>query len=151
MGTAASSMQDFAHYNKGTFLSASAGTSVDSTGVVLALLFLGFDYFWLLIALFALGEAAVKGQLSYSMMWWSTIFPLATMCTAWELLAVEMNSRAFRVLSAGLLIILFIDYFVNVVFTVIGSMKGSLLEKSSREEIEEMERKQREGDEEKHD
>jgi len=151
LGTAANSKQDFAHYNSGTFLTGSAASGLDSASVLIALLFLGFDYFWLLVALFAVVEAAIKRQLSYSMMWWSTIFPLGTLCAAWELLSTDMHSRTFRVLSAGLLIILFIDYFVNVGFTIMHLVKGTLIAKSSQEELDEMEKKQREGDEEKQD
>jgi tellurite resistance protein TehA-like permease len=151
LGTAALSKQDFLHYNKGTFLTGSAASSVDGAGVLIALLFLGFDYFWCLIAVFAVVEAAFKKELSYSMMWWSTIFPLGTLCTAWEVLGVEMDSPTFRTLSAGLLIILWIIYFVNCGFTIFHLAKGTLISKSSREEVEEMEKKQREGDEEKQD
>jgi len=68
--------------------------------------------------------------------------------TAWEVLSVEMNSPTFKVLATALVVILVIDYFVNWAFTLLHLFKGTLIAKSSTEEVEEMERKQREGDDE---
>jgi len=151
LGTAANTKQDFAHYNKGTFLTASAASGLDSASILIALLIMGFDYFWALVALFAVVEGAFKKQLTYSMMWWSTIFPLATLVTAWEVLATEMNSPTFKVLATALVIIIVISYFMNWAFTIVHLFKGTLIASSSTEEVEEMEKKQREADEEKQD
>lgn len=67
---------DFAGYNEGTLLTASAAAGVNAASAVFALLILGHDVFWLICSLFAILEAAFKRELSYSLTWWSTIFPV---------------------------------------------------------------------------
>lgn len=75
LGTAANTTMDFADYNRGTFLTGSSGSSVAAASTVLSLLFLGFDALWIFIVFYAVLEAAFKRQLSYSLVWWGTIFP----------------------------------------------------------------------------
>lgn len=65
-----------------------------------------------MVAVVALLESATKGEQQWSMTWWSTVFPLGTMNTALLVFANEMDSPAWRVLTAGLLIILVIDYLI---------------------------------------
>lgn len=67
---------DFADYQKGTFLQASAASGVSSASVVVALLLLGHDLFWFLCGLFGVLEGIFSGQLGYNLTWWSTIFPV---------------------------------------------------------------------------
>ena len=78
-------------------------------------------------------EAAFKKQLSYSLQWWGTIFPMATVNTAWIAFATEMDSPTFRTLAAIFLILLFIDYFINWGFTIRDIWMGKLLNGSRSE------------------
>ena len=131
LGTAA--MSKFGAYDKGTFLTLSAASGVTSSSAVFALLLLGLDYFMIVMALYGLLRGAVKRELSYSLLWWGTIFPLGTTTVAWSTLSIAMDSPAFRVLSTALFLILLIGYFVNWGFTVWFCVKGDLLVKSHEE------------------
>lgn len=75
-GSAASSRMDFGHYNEGTFLTAMSGSSVSSACVLLAMLILGHDLFWVVIVFAGVGVNIMRRELTYSLLWWSMIFPL---------------------------------------------------------------------------
>lgn len=94
---------------------------------MLSLLLFGFGVFLLVIAVCAILEGAFRREISWSMMWWSTIFPLGTMNTAMLVYAVEMDSPAWRVLTAGLLVLLVVNYLVNCGYTIYNVMWGTLL------------------------
>ena len=76
LATAAFTEMDFAGYQKGTFLQASAASGVSSASIVFALLLLGHDIFWLICCLFGVLEGVYMRQLSYNLTWWATIFPV---------------------------------------------------------------------------
>lgn len=67
---------NFAMYAKGTFLTASAASSASAASIVIGLLLVGFDLFWLVTALAGVIGAIMTGKMKYSMAWWATIFPL---------------------------------------------------------------------------
>ena len=71
------SRKDFAGYHRAIFLQALAASVVAITSVFFALLLLGHDIFWLPCALSGVLEGAIKRQLSYSLRWWATIFPVS--------------------------------------------------------------------------
>ena len=127
VGLAAAAGKDFADYDRGMFLTESAGTSLTTVCVLLALLILGLAYFWMVLAVIGIGSFAIKRELSWSMTWWATIFPLATVNLAWIELAEAMASDAFNALAAGLFVILLIDFFVNTGFTIWYASTGKLL------------------------
>jgi tellurite resistance protein TehA-like permease len=154
LGSAAKTKMDFAGYNRGTFLTAAAAPSANVAGVVFALLLLGHDFFWITVALIGILEGAYERKMSYSLVWWTTIFPVcmssrilalkeglltslllsATMTTAFISLSIAMDSPTFRVLSTALLLILLVDFFINWGYTIWYSIKGDLLIK--HEELE---------------
>ena len=76
LGTAVQGKMDFAKYDRGTFLVSSAASSVDAASQVFGLLLLGHDIFCLICALAGIIDGAYKRQLSYSLSWWATIFPV---------------------------------------------------------------------------
>ena len=77
LGAAALTKKDFAGYQKGVFLQASAASSVSSASTVFALLLLGHDIFWLICCLFGISEGVFRRQFKgYTLTWWSTIFPI---------------------------------------------------------------------------
>ena len=76
LASAAYTQMDFAGYQKGTFLQASAASGVNSASIVFALLLLGHDIFWLMCCLFGVLEGVYMRQLSYNLTWWATIFPV---------------------------------------------------------------------------
>lgn len=76
LATAALTKMDFAGYQKGTFLQASAASGVSAASIAFALLLLGYDIFWIICCLFGVLEGAFKRQLSYNLTWWATIFPV---------------------------------------------------------------------------
>lgn len=138
LGVAAS--QNFPGYDKGTFLTSMASTSVSSYSIVLGLMFLGFDLFWLFFGIYILIKGTIQGKLSFSMTWWSTIFPVATINISFLSLSTSMDSPAFRVLTTGLLIILIIDYFACWAFMIRDIFAGKILD--GRKELAEMVKKQ---------
>ena len=81
---------DFAGYHRGTFLQESAASIVATASVLFALLLLGHDIFWLCCALAGVLEAAFKRELSYSLRWWATIFPVGK-SPKWLLLAYHYH------------------------------------------------------------
>lgn len=139
LGTAASNGQHFASYNEGTWLTASASSSVSATCELIALLILGFAFLWLSATWYLVIEALVLRKLPFSMSWWSLIFPMGSyyvvsranpsrlapltnwyqgvFTTALLNLSVALNSPGFRGLTAALLIFLLFIYFVNTAFT----------------------------------
>ncbi|KAK0272868.1 hypothetical protein LTR91_001243 [Friedmanniomyces endolithicus] len=125
LGSAASSY--FGSYGKGTFLTASTGSICSTVGVVLGLQFAGMGVFFLAFGAYAVLEGAIKWQHKYSLLWWSTIFPIATLTTAFIEFSIAMDSPAFRVLSAIFLIFLLLVYFVNWAFTLRDIFQGKLL------------------------
>lgn len=125
LGSAA--MTHFGSYGRGTFLQTTPGMTLATVGVLLGLMFVGIGLFFTFFAIYAIIEAAFKRQHQYSLMWWSTIFPMATVNTAWIAFSVEMDSPTFRVLAAIFLIVLLIDYFVNWGFTLRDIFMGKLL------------------------
>ena len=84
MGQSAAALQllsiaaqrDFGPYGKGTFLQITSASGLAAASVMLALMLLGLDIFWLIFSLYALFEGTVRNVLSFSMSWWSTIFPV---------------------------------------------------------------------------
>ena len=137
LGNAAS--KNFGQYNQGTFLTQQATSPIASISVVLALMFVGFDLFWLMFALYFIVDGAAQRKLSFTMTWWSTIFPVATLNIALLNLSIEMDSPAFRVLTTGMLLILLIDYFICWGFTFWGIWEGRIL--NGREELAELAKK----------
>lgn len=107
LGTA--SAKYFGGYDKGTFLQAEAGTGMFNASMMLALLMLGFDVFWLIFVAYALIDTAIQRKLVPGMPWWSTIFPVGTMNTTFIVLGQELDSPTFRVLGTGLFLILLIE------------------------------------------
>ncbi|KAK5122304.1 hypothetical protein LTR85_004215 [Meristemomyces frigidus] len=125
LGTAASTY--FGTYGRGTFLQASAGMTLSAVGVLFGLMFVGLGLLFAVFSIYVIIEAAFKRQHVYSLMWWSTIFPMATVNTAFIAFATDMDSPTFRVLSAIFLILLVIDYFLNWAFTLRDIFLGKLL------------------------
>ncbi|KAL9051760.1 MAG: hypothetical protein Q9162_005812 [Coniocarpon cinnabarinum] len=136
---ASAAMKNFPNYHRGQFLEQTSTTPISAVSEVLGLMFLGFDLFWFMFALFFVLEAAFKRKLSWSMTWWSTIFPVATLNVALLNLSLQLDSSAFRVLTTGLLLILLIDYFTCWIFTLRGIWKGTVLD--GREQLAQLARK----------
>lgn len=126
----------FGSYDHGQFLSDGVAMPIQVFSVVLALMFMGFDLFWLMFALYLIIEGLARRRIPFTMAWWSTIFPVATLDTTFIALSKALDSSAFRVLAAGLLIILVIDYSVCWVFTIWGVFEGRILD--GREQLADM-------------
>ncbi|KAL1584021.1 hypothetical protein WHR41_08101 [Cladosporium halotolerans] len=125
LGTA--SRMHFGGYGKGTLLQQMGGSTFSSIGVWVALLLLGLAVFFTLFALSAMIEGAINRQHTFSMLWWGTIFPVATVNTAWILLSTSLDSPAFRALSSIFLLALLIVYFANWGFTIYHLATGRVL------------------------
>lgn len=161
LAAAALTKMDLAGYQKGTFLQASAASGVGSASIVFALLLLGHDIFWLICCILGILEGVYMRQLSYNLSWWSTIFPVgetlslspyrflssscigltsfvsaATLTTAFLELSISMDSPAFRVLTAALLLLLLVDYFVNWGFTLYYITTSELLFKKADKDVQ---------------
>lgn len=77
LSTAAASGRGlFGKYGEGTWLQASAASSVAAVAVVMALLALGFAVLWVTVAWYVVVERLVKRELPFSLAWWSLIFPM---------------------------------------------------------------------------
>jgi tellurite resistance protein TehA-like permease len=78
VSTAANKRGLFASYNQGTWLTASAASSVSAASELIALMVIGFAFLWVTVAWYLILEAAVMRKLPYSLTWWSLIFPMGT-------------------------------------------------------------------------
>ena len=117
----------FGTYNRGSFLQGSAGNTLATLGVLFALMFVGLGLMFAAFAIYIIIETAFKRQHKYSLIWWATIFPMATLNIAWIELAKNLDSPTFRVLATISLLLLLIDYFINWAFTLRDVYTGKLL------------------------
>jgi tellurite resistance protein TehA-like permease len=76
LSTAANSRGMFGGYAQGTWLQASAASSVSAAAVLIAFLALGFALVWITVLWYILVENAVKKNLPFGLTWWSLIFPM---------------------------------------------------------------------------
>jgi tellurite resistance protein TehA-like permease len=126
----------------GTFWREQTASGLDGAGILFALLLLGFDYLCLCLAFIGVADVFYKRQQSYSLTWWSIVFPTVTLATSWLELGSSMDSPTFRGLSTALFMFIVIVYLVNGAFTVWGIFDGSLVwAQSQLEREEEMMRK----------
>jgi tellurite resistance protein TehA-like permease len=134
------SQKHFSGYNNTSpFLSSNGASIVSASSIVLALMFLGIALFWILFTVYALVEAALRRRLppGFTMTWWSTIFPIATVNLAFLSLGLALNSQAFALLSVIFVLALLLDYFVCWGFTIYLVFRGELLD--GREESQKKE------------
>lgn len=110
-----------------TFWQQDAGAGIDFSGLLLGLLLLGFDYFMLCLAVVGVADVFVKKQFSYTLTWWSVVFPTVTLVTAWLQLGTSMDSPAFRGLTAALYLIVVLVYLLNWLGTIRGIITGDLI------------------------
>ncbi|KAF2169731.1 hypothetical protein M409DRAFT_52239 [Zasmidium cellare ATCC 36951] len=59
----------------GTFWTAETALGIQTSGILLALLLLGFDFLWFGLAFIGVAEILIKKQATYSLAWWSCVFP----------------------------------------------------------------------------
>jgi tellurite resistance protein TehA-like permease len=129
----------------GTFWREQTAQGLDGAGLLIGLLLLGFDYLCLGLAIIGVADVFVRRQFTYTLTWWSVVFPSITLTSAWLELGFSMDSPTFRSLSTALFLIIFILYLLNWGFTVRGIFNGSLVwAKSEIEREEEMVRKAQE-------
>lgn len=127
LGSAASSQGAFGGYHKGTFLQQTAAVPLNAACVLVALMLAGLASLWLALAVYALGKQAYDRKLSWAPTWNSIIFPLGVFVTAWLQFSIEMDSPAWRTLTAAGIVILVILFMVNAAFTIVKVAKGELL------------------------
>lgn len=127
LGSAAYTSNHFAGYNKGTFLTEAAAPALSTACVLLALLITGMGCMWAFVALYVMIERAYRRELKWTPAWNSIIFPTGTLATSFLEFSIEMDSPAFRTVTAGLLIILVIMFFVNLGFTIFEIARGRQL------------------------
>ena len=127
LGSAASNYRRFADFNKGTFLTAEAAPGINAACTVLALFMNGLGVIFLVFAVAAMVDRAIEGTLKWTPNWNAIIFPTATLTTSMLLFATQMDSPAYRVVTAGLTIILVMVFLLNLVMTVLRISQGRLL------------------------
>jgi tellurite resistance protein TehA-like permease len=110
-----------------TFWQEEAGAGIDYSGLLFGLLLLGFDYFTLCLAVVGVIDVFVKKQFSYTLTWWSVVFPTVTLVTAWLQLGKSMDSPTFRSLTTALYLIVVIFYVLNWIGTIRGVFTGELI------------------------
>lgn len=127
LGSAARVYRQFGGYNKGTFITAEAAVPLEAACMLVALLLMGLGILWTGFSIYAMVYRALRKELSWSPSWNAIIFPMGTLTTATTLFSTEMDSPAWRVITAMLIIILIIVFFNNMIFTAVGIWKGELL------------------------
>jgi len=119
------------------FWTQQTASAIDGAGLLFAMLLIGFGY--LLLGLVTIGviDVFIRRQASYSLAWWSIVFPLVVFTTALLELAHAMDSPTFRGLVTALTVILSVIYFINLAFTIKGVVIGSLVFGPRQLDIEE--------------
>ncbi|KAI7331677.1 hypothetical protein KC315_g5008 [Hortaea werneckii] len=125
LGTAAKTY--FGAYDKGTFLQTQAGEMLATLGVMLGLFVIGIGLLFAIFGVYIILETAFKRQHKYTLIWWSTIFPMATVNTSFIEFGNEMDSPTFRTLATIFFLLLLIDYILNWIFTIRDIWLGKLL------------------------
>lgn len=110
-----------------TYWSDDTGAGIDYSGMLFSLLLLGFSYFTLCLAVVGVADIFAKRQFSYTLTWWSVVFPTITLVTAWLQLAKAMDSPTFRSLTAALYLLVAVLYVLNWLGTVRGIFTGDLV------------------------
>ena len=127
LGAAATTYHRFGDYNSGTFITAEAAKSLDAACVLISLFFNGLGVIWLLFGVWSMVEQAYERKLRWTPVWNAIIFPNATLTTSFSVFAIEMDSPAYRVITAIMIVILVIVYLINLVFTLSRIWQGKLL------------------------
>lgn len=127
LGRAASTYGNFPGYGEGTFFTAQSAASLATASTLIALMLTGLGIIWMILSVYLMVERAVTKELRWTANWNSIIFPTGTLVTSMSLFALEMDSTAFRVVTAGMIIVLAIVFLVNLHFTVVAISKGELL------------------------
>lgn len=127
LGSAASKYGRFAEFSKGSFLTAEAAPGVDAACTVLALLLSGLGVVFLIFSVAAMVDRAIERTLVWTPSWNAIIFPTATLTTSMLIFAIQMDSPAYRVVTAILTIVLVVVFLVNVVMTILRISQGKLL------------------------
>ncbi|RMY89414.1 hypothetical protein D0862_10213 [Hortaea werneckii] len=125
LGTAAKTY--FGAYDKGTFLQTQAGEMLATLGVMLGLFIIGIGLLFAIFGVYIILETAFRRQHKYTLIWWSTIFPMATVNTSFIEFGNEMDSPTFRTLATIFFLLLLIDYMLNWIFTIRDIWLGKLL------------------------
>lgn len=128
LGTAASTSGIFAGYqSNGPFIQSNSASALDAAGILLALMLYGFGIFLLSSALLTLTEQGLRRKLTWSMTWWSTIFPIGVMTTASLAFSNSMDSTAWRIMTCIGVIVCVLQYVIFTPFTIYKIMFGELL------------------------
>ena len=125
LGAAAQSQ--FAEYQRGTFLQATAGSALAAASIMMALLLLGFSFVLALTVFTFLLENVRRWK--FNIGWWTLIFPvgivpfrtrlmIAVNVNALIALSTAMDSPAFRVLATALTILLVLAWLVLTPLTL---------------------------------
>lgn len=124
LGSTASTFGAFGGYHKGTFLQQSAASALNTACVLIALMLFGLATMWLILASYSMIEQTFMKKMKWAPTWNSIVFPCGTYTTACLQFSIEMDSPAWRALTAIGLIIIVIFFFINTAMTAIGVAKG---------------------------
>lgn len=76
---------------------------------------------------YAIIEGLFYHKIHVSLFWWSSIFPVGTVVTAFAGLGAAMDSPAMKVVSVIIFTFLVCIYFFNASFTIPMTLSGELL------------------------
>jgi tellurite resistance protein TehA-like permease len=127
LGSAANKYKMFAQYNRGIFITAESAAPLEIACVLIALLLTGLGIIWTVLSTYAMVEKAIQKELSWTPGWNSIIFPTGTLCTSFQLLSVEMDSTAFKVVTCIMVVILLVVFLLNLAMTIPKIAVGKLL------------------------
>lgn len=104
--TASPGKQAFATYNKGYFITASAGQTISTVSTLAALVLWGYATFWVLFCIAATFHLEIFTQggmkaSKYSLSAWSPVFPIGVYTLATIEFGKNMNAPVWNALSSG--------------------------------------------------
>ncbi|KAL7807171.1 voltage-dependent anion channel [Trichoderma aethiopicum] len=121
----------FASYNSGTFLTAAAAGPVGYVSMFAGLMSWGMGTFWWIFAIISILHGATDHwrprMIPYGLVAWSIVFPWGVYTNAAVQLGKLLDSRAFKVWSTALAIMLVIAWLWNMAMSLRGVVRGSML------------------------
>ncbi|KAL0934816.1 malic acid transport [Colletotrichum truncatum] len=112
----------FASYASGTFLTADAAAPVGYTSIFAGLAAWGLGTFWWFFAIMGVMNASFEGMrpkpIPYTLAGWALVFPWGVYTNAAVQLGKILDSRAFKVWSTCLALVLVIIWIFNVTMTI---------------------------------
>lgn len=98
-----------------------------AASIATALVFIGIGFFWLAIGAISLFKEGATTGVPFSLSWWGTTFPIATLATSTLLLSRALDVEALRVVSMIISCFVIFIWIYIMVRTLLGFWSGKVM------------------------